>query len=95
MGNAVGTRAMGRPVRHGQSRGSATYRAWANMKRACDTPSSDRYKYAGAKGIRYCERWATFEHFMEDMGEKPDGATLQRRDRQKGYEPDNCFWQVK
>ena len=48
-------------------------------------------RYGGA-GIGVCESWQTFEGFLFDMGEVPDGLTLERIDNSKGYEPNNCKW---
>lgn len=87
------------PVRsHGHSvlglshRGSRTYRTWTGMKSRCLNPTSWDYYLYGAKGITVCERWLSFENFLEDMGERPVGRSIDRIDYTKGYEPANCRW---
>ena len=73
----------------GQSR---TYRAWRGMLRRCDDPQHPSYKNYGAKGISVCERWRSFAAFLEDMGECPDGKTLDRVKSSEGYSKENCRW---
>lgn len=69
-----------------------TYRIWSNMKTRCSNPKSNRYKIYGGRGIRVCEQWQKFDGFLVDMGECPEGMSLERKDRDKGYGPDNCKW---
>ena len=69
-----------------------TYRIWCGMKARCDTPSATGYNQYGAKGISYTPAWACFESFLADMGEAPEGKSLDRIDGDKGYSFDNCRW---
>ena len=62
------------------------------MKARCDDSSNLSFKHYGAKGITYCERWKSFANFLADMGQRPEGKTLDRIDPSKGYEPANCRW---
>lgn len=78
-------------ITHGMSK-SPTHTCWKNMRRRCETKSSSRYKNYGARGIKVCDRWKIFENFLNDMGEKPSGLTLERIDVDKDYQPDNCRW---
>lgn len=83
------------PITHGMSRsdlGRRTYTSWAMMKGRCSNPKNPRYAAYGAVGIRVCARWKAFEHFVADMGERPEGTSLDRIDGTKGYEPGNCRW---
>jgi hypothetical protein len=65
---------------------SYTYKAWSSMLRRVDHKPS-------YSGISVCERWHTFTNFLEDMGERPKGTTIDRFPNQSGnYEPGNCRW---
>ena len=76
---------------HGMTK-TPTYRSWLSMRRCCNEPSHPQYKYYGGRGIKVCERWLKFENFLADMGERPDGTTVDRIDGSKDYEPGNCRW---
>jgi hypothetical protein len=65
------------------------------MRQRCDNPKRNNYKNYGGRGIRVCKRWEKLENFESDMGERPPGATLERIDNSKGYEPSNCAWATK
>lgn len=75
------------------------YGAWSGMVNRCHNPNNSSYQRYGALGIAVCERWRRgeggkigFACFLEDMGERPDGKTLDRIDPTCGYNPSNCRW---
>ena len=76
---------------HGLSR-SRIHDSWCHMISRCRNPKDGRFSDYGERGISVCERWQTFENFHADMGDMPEGRTLERRDNSKGYSPDNCYW---
>lgn len=71
---------------------SGTYTSWQAMKTRCLNVNDPGYFKYGGKGIEVCERWMDFSNFLSDMGERPEGTTLDRIDGTKGYCPDNCRW---
>jgi hypothetical protein len=82
-------------LKHGHGRKnerSLTYRSWEAMKFRCTNLKHIAYPDYGGRGITVCERWMTFENFLEDMGERPAGLTLDRKDNNGNYEPGNCKW---
>ena len=88
-------------VRHGFARSyktpdqyrSRTYNIWAGLKaRSLNLNHRDAHNYCG-RGITVCERWLKFENFLEDMGECPEGLTIDRYPDPNGnYEPGNTRW---
>lgn len=70
-------------------KGNETYIIWKGMRGRCQSKESKNY---GARGITVCSRWDSFENFLADMGERPEGLTLEREDNDLGYSPSNCKW---
>lgn len=72
---------------------SPTYNTWRGMIDRCTNVSNTSYPRYGGRGISVCTRWSrSFQAFLEDMGNRPDGMTLERIDNAKGYEKSNCKW---
>jgi hypothetical protein len=65
------------------------------MWRRCTDPKIDRYAQYGGRGIRVCARWGDFANFLADMGQPPPGMSLDRKDNDGDYEPENCRWATK
>lgn len=71
---------------------SPTYKSWHMMKQRCNNPNYNQFKDYGGRGIQVCERWLTFENFLADMGVRPPGMSLDRKEQNGHYEPGNCRW---
>lgn len=72
---------------------TSTKSSWKSMKQRCTNPNSASFGHYGGRGITVCYRWlASYENFLHDMGEKPEGLSLDRIDVNGDYEPTNCRW---
>ena len=81
-----------RSTKHGKH-GTRTYQSWTSMIARCYYRGSTSYPRYGAVGISVCDRWkGSFVNFLEDMGEAPEGKTLERVDGALVYSPENCVW---
>lgn len=70
-----------------------TYNSWASMLYRCsDQAKGKSRRLYFEKGIRVCDKWQSFEGFIEDMGLRPSGKTIERKDGSEGYYKENCVW---
>ena len=80
---------------HGMA-GSPQYMVWWAMLNRCQNPNTKAFKGYGARGIKVCDKWQSFENFYSDMGDKPSPRHSLDREKNDGdYTPENCRWATK
>lgn len=91
---SCGCRALSGELRRGTHKlsQSGIYAIWVAMRDRCANVHNKQYKNYGGRGITVCERWMQFENFFSDMGHRPDGLSLDRKENNLGYSPENCRW---
>ena len=78
-------------LRRGRSR-TLEYTTWIDMRQRCSNPKHLFYKLYGGEGAKVCERWNSFDAFLEDMGPRPFEMVLARKPGTLDYTPENCLW---
>lgn len=80
-----------RKVKHGLA-DTPIYKVWQEMRNRCQNPNAQSYENYGGRGIKVCKRWEDFASFYADMGDRPKGLTLERKNNDGDYKPSNCIW---
>lgn len=81
-----------RMTKHG-AKEAPEYSSWRGMHERCNNQKHVGFEYYGALGVKVCDRWSEFSLFLEDMGPRPPGKSIDRYpDPHGNYEPGNCRW---
>lgn len=84
-----------RNTQGGMTRAHPLWRRWSNMVERCTKPTCKDFHNYGGRGIQVCDRWLHFPNFVADMQATHfDGASIERKDNERGYSPDNCAWET-
>jgi hypothetical protein len=72
---------------------TSEYHIWRTMLARCYNPKCKKFPRYGGRGIKVCKRWkSSFQNFLEDMGLRPVGLSIERKNNNGNYEPNNCIW---
>ncbi len=78
-------------TKHGKTR-TPIYAVWRSMMQRCYDKNSHAYNRYGGRGINVCPEWQSFEGFYKDMGDRPEGKSLERINNDGDYAPENVIW---
>lgn len=81
-------------TKHG-AYGCGAYKSWDKMIQRCTNPNNHAFRHYGGSGVRVCKEWLDFSNFYRDMGDRPEGMTIERINSEDGYNPKNCKWATK
>lgn len=80
----------------GPKKYTPAYASYMNMIQRCYNKNNQIYEYYGGRGITVCDLWlASFDNFLKDMGDSKPGLTLDRKNVNGNYTPNNCRWATK
>jgi NAD(P)-dependent dehydrogenase (short-subunit alcohol dehydrogenase family) len=82
---------LARSAKHGQY-GRPVYESWKGMIQRCTNPANQEWKNYGGRGVTVIPDWLLFANFYKDMGDRPEGKTLDRENNELGYSKSNCKW---
>ena len=82
-------------LKHGLANKVRAYGIWKGMRKRCNNTNEPAYENYGGRGIKVSEEWNDFEVFYRDMGDPPEGFSIDRMNNDLGYSKENCRWATK